>query len=66
MFPATHLHSALIEIHQNEIARAVKTARDDSAPGTCNPYSVFAVGSQGREWIGRQLRGARSAQRSAA
>jgi hypothetical protein len=66
MFPATHLHSALIEIRQNEIARAVETARDDSAPGTSNPYSVFAVGSHVRGWIGRQLRGARSTQRSPA
>jgi hypothetical protein len=66
MFPATHLQSALIEIRQNEIARAAETAREDSKPGTSNPYSVFAVGSQARGWIGRQLRGGRSAQRSPA
>jgi hypothetical protein len=66
MFPATHLHSALTAIRQNEITRAAETARDESAPGTSNPYSVFVVGSQMRGWIGRQLRGERSAQRSAA
>jgi hypothetical protein len=66
MFPATHLHSALIGIRQTEISRAAETARDNSAPGTCNPYSVFVVGSQMRGWIGRQLRGGRSAQRSPA
>jgi hypothetical protein len=66
MFPATYLHSALIDIRQTEIARAAGTARDDSAPGTCNTYSVFVVGSQMRGWIGRQLRGGRSAQRSPA
>ena len=66
MFPATHLHSALTEIRQNEIARAVETAGDDSAPASCNPYSVFVVGSRLRGWLGRQLRSGRSAQRSAA
>jgi hypothetical protein len=68
MFPATQLQSALIEIRQNDLARAAETARDhdDDAPATCNPYSVFVVGSQMRGWLGRQLRGGRSAQCGAA
>jgi hypothetical protein len=66
MFPATGLQSALIEIRQNEIARAAETARVDSAARTPNTFSSFVVGSQARGWIGRQLRGGRRAQRSAA
>jgi hypothetical protein len=65
MFRATHLHSALIEIRANGIARAVEMAREESKPGACNPYSVFVVGSPAGGWLAQHLRGGRT-QRSAA
>jgi hypothetical protein len=61
MFPATHLHSALIQIRQNDMARAVETGRFDSVARTAHRFSGFVVGSQARGWIGRQLRSGRGA-----